>query len=90
MFTPRTPFGRRRTRKTDSSRRSLAIGLAMSTLSAGTSALTVPSFAAAAPSRCTDVLAVMTPGTWETTSDSEPNVPVGMLAAAHEHQFQMN
>lgn len=76
-----TSFGRRHTRKTDSSRRALAIGLAMSTLGAGTLTLTVPSLAAATPPGCTDVLAVITPGTWETTSDADPGVPVGMLAA---------
>ncbi|MGG7104847.1 cutinase family protein [Rhodococcus sp. 24CO] len=81
MSTAPTSFVRRRTRKTDSSRRALALGLAVSTLGAGTLALTVPSLASAAPPGCTDVLAVMTPGTWETTSDADPRVPVGMLAA---------
>ena len=81
MYTTPTSFGRRRTRKTDSSRRALALGLAVSTLGAATLTLTAPSLAAAAPAGCTDVLAVMTPGTWETTSDADPRVPVGMLAA---------
>lgn len=53
----------------------------MSTLGAATLTLTVPSLASATPAGCTDVLAVMTPGTWETTSDADPRVPVGMLAA---------
>ncbi|WP_095888889.1 hypothetical protein [Rhodococcus sp. ACPA4] len=53
----------------------------MSTLGAGTLALTVPSLASATPAGCTEVLAVMTPGTWETTSDADPGVPVGMLAS---------
>ncbi|TSD40287.1 cutinase family protein [Rhodococcus sp. KBS0724] len=75
-----TPFGRRPTRKTDSSRRILALGLGISTLGAGTLALTVPTLASATTPGCTDVLAVMTPGTWETTSDADPSVPVGMLA----------
>ena len=52
----------------------------MSTLGARTLALTAPSLASATPSGCTDVLAVITPGTWETTSDADPSVPVGMLA----------
>ncbi len=81
MSTAPTSFGRRPTRKTDSSRRALALGLAVSTLGAGTLALTVPSLASATTPGCTDVLAVMTPGTWETTSDADPSVPVGMLAA---------
>ena len=76
-----TSFGRRRTRKSDSSRRALALGLAVSTLGAGTLTLTAPSLAAATPASCAAVLAVMTPGTWETTSDADPRVPVGMLAA---------
>ena len=75
-----TSFGRRRTRKTDSSRRALALGLAMSTLGAATLTLIAPSLAAATPAECTNVLAVITPGTWETTSDADPSVPVGMLA----------
>lgn len=81
MPTAPTSFGRRHTRKTDSSRRALALGLAMSTLGAGTLTLTAPSLASATPPGCTDVLAVITPGTWETTSDADPRVPVGMLAA---------
>lgn len=81
MSTAPTLFGRRHTRKTDSSRRALVLGLAMSTLGAGTLTLTVPSLASATPAGCTDVLAVVTPGTWETTSDADPNLPVGMLAA---------
>ncbi|MFB9779667.1 cutinase family protein [Rhodococcus baikonurensis] len=81
MSTAPTSFGRHPTRKTDSSRRALTLGLAISTLGAGTLALTVPSLASATPSGCTDVLAVMTPGTWETSSDADPHVPVGMLAA---------
>ncbi len=52
----------------------------MSTLSAATLTLAAPSLAAATPAGCTDVLAVMTPGTWETTSEADPGVPVGMLA----------
>ncbi len=80
MSTPRAPFGHGRTRKTDSSRRALTLGLAMSTLGAATLTLTVPSLASATPPDCIDVLAVMTPGTWETTSDADPSVPVGMLA----------
>ncbi|WP_080711863.1 cutinase family protein [Rhodococcus globerulus] len=80
MSTAPTSFGRRHTRKTDSSRRALALGLAMSTLSAASLTLAAPSLAAATPPGCTDVLAVMTPGTWETTSDADPGVPVGMLA----------
>jgi hypothetical protein len=81
MSTAPTSFGRRHTRKTDSSRRALVIGLAVSTLGAGTLALTVPSLAAATPAGCAAVLTVITPGTWETTSDADPHVPVGMLAA---------
>lgn len=81
MSTAPTLFGRRPTRKTDSSRRALALGLAVSLLGAGTLALTVPTLASATTPGCTDVLAVMTPGTWETTSDADPSVPVGMLAA---------
>ena len=81
MSTAPTPFGHGRTRKTDSSRRALTLGLAVSTLGAGTLALTVPSLAAATPPGCTDVLAVITPDTWETTSDADPSVPVGILAA---------
>lgn len=82
MSTPRASFGHRRTRKTDSSRRTLALGLAMSMLGAGTLALTVPSLASATPSGCADVLAVITPGTWETKSDADPGVPVGMMPPA--------
>ncbi|MFI7167228.1 cutinase family protein [Rhodococcus erythropolis] len=81
MSTAPTSLGRRHTKKTDSCRRALALGLAMSMLGAGTLTLTVPSLASATPSGCADVLAVMTPGTWETTSDADPRVPVGMLAA---------
>lgn len=81
MSTAPTSFGRRPTGKTDSSRRALALGLTISMLGAGTLVLTAPSLASATPSGCTDVLAVMTPGTWETTSDADPRVPVGMLAA---------
>ncbi|WP_083954801.1 MULTISPECIES: cutinase family protein [unclassified Rhodococcus (in: high G+C Gram-positive bacteria)] len=81
MSTAPTSFGRRRTRRTGSNCRALALGLAISTLGAGTLALTVPTLASATPSGCSDVLAVMTPGTWETTSDADPRVPVGMLAA---------
>lgn len=73
-------FGRRQTRKTDSGRRALALALAMSTFGAGTLTLTAPSLASATPPGCTDVLAVITPGTWETTSDADPSVPVGMLS----------
>ncbi|KJF19353.1 cutinase family protein [Rhodococcus sp. AD45] len=80
MYNAPTSSSRRRTRKTDSSRHALTLGLAMSTLGAGTLALTVPSLASATPAGCTEVLAVMTPGTWETTSDADPGVPVGMLA----------
>ena len=80
MSTPRASFGHRRTRKTDSSRRTLALGLAVSTLGAATVALTVPSLASATPSGCADVLAAITPGTWETTPHADPTVPVGMLA----------
>ena len=81
MSTAPTLFGRRSTGKTDSSRRALVIGMAVSTLGAGTLTLTAPSLASATPSGCTEVLAVMTPGTWETTSEADPGVPVGMLAA---------
>ena len=81
MSTAPTSFGRRPTRKTDPSRRALAIGLAVSTLGAGILTLTGPLLASATPTGCTDVLAVMTPGTWETTSDADPSVPVGMLAS---------
>jgi hypothetical protein len=80
MSTPRASFGHRHTRKTDSSRRALAIGLAVSTLGAATIALTVPSLASATPSGCADVLAAITPGTWETTPHADPTVPVGILA----------
>ncbi|MCE4267194.1 cutinase family protein [Rhodococcus globerulus] len=80
MSTAPTSFGRHRTKRTNSSRRALALGLAISTLGTGTLALTIPSLAAATPPVCADVLAVMTPGTWETTSDADPRVPVGMLA----------
>ncbi|MCZ9635094.1 cutinase, partial [Rhodococcus sp. BH5] len=60
--------------------RVLVGGLVISTIGAGTLALTAPSIASAAASGCTDVLATMTPGTWETTSDADPSVPVGMLS----------
>lgn len=65
---------------TDLSLRVLVGGLVISMLGAGTLALTTPSIASASASGCTDVLATMTPGTWETKSGADPSVPVGMLA----------
>ena len=80
MPTARALFNIEHTKWTDLSLRALVGGLVISTLGAGTLALTTPSIASAAASGCTDVLATMTPGTWETKSDADPSVPVGMLS----------
>lgn len=80
MPTARALFNIEHSKWTDLSLRALVGGLVISTLGAGTLALTTPSIASAAASGCTDVLATMTPGTWETTSDADPSVPVGMLS----------
>ncbi|MFI5436198.1 cutinase family protein [Rhodococcus baikonurensis] len=80
MPTARASFNSEHTKWTDLSLRALVAGLVISTLGAGTLALTTPSIASAAASGCTDVLATMTPGTWETKSDADPSVPVGMLS----------
>jgi len=80
MPTTRALFNIEHRRWTEFSCRTIAVMLVISTLGAGTLTLTTPSVASATTPGCADVLAAMTPGTWETKSDADPSVPVGMLS----------
>jgi hypothetical protein len=81
MFTAPASFGRsqRKTKSSHLHRRLLAVALVV-TLASATATTVGASTAFAAPSGCSDVLAVMTPGTWETRANADPAVPIGMLA----------
>lgn len=60
------------------SRRAVALIAAVTVAGAGV-ALTAPTIANAAPTKCAATFNLFIPGTWETTEDADPSVPVGML-----------
>ncbi|MCE4267221.1 cutinase family protein [Rhodococcus globerulus] len=60
------------------SRRGVALIAAATVAGAGV-ALTAPAVAHAAPTTCVATFNLFIPGTWETTEDADPSVPVGML-----------
>jgi hypothetical protein len=60
------------------SHRAVALIAAATVAGAGV-ALTAPAIAHAAPTKCAATFNLFIPGTWETTEDADPSVPVGML-----------
>ena len=60
------------------SRRAVALIAAVTVAGAGV-ALTAPTIANAAPTKCAATFNLFIPGTWETTEDADPSLPVGML-----------
>ncbi|WP_415394429.1 cutinase family protein (plasmid) [Rhodococcus globerulus] len=60
------------------SRRAVALIAAVTVAGAGV-ALTAPTIANAAPTKCAATFNLFIPGTWETSESADPDVPVGML-----------